>query len=127
MIRPTFTPLPGAEAFPIASARHIQMETRPAQAPKAGDDSVDVLFRLVEARGRPGGPVEGATRQGELSLDLETTIVGASHLRAIDGRGVFAAFTDAGAGSRPCVAKSAPVIAAPACPAMPCPLMPMAA
>ena len=96
MIRPTFTPLPGAEPFPIASARHIQLETRPAQAPSAGDDDVDVLFRLVEAKGRPGGPVEGATQQGELSLDLETTIIGASHLRAIDGRGVFAAFTDAG-------------------------------
>ena len=96
MIRPTFTPQAGAKPFPIASARHIQLETRPVQTPAAGTDAVDVLFRLVEAKGRPGGPVEGATRQGELSLDLETTIVGASHLRAIDGRGVFAAFTDAG-------------------------------
>ncbi|MBU4135705.1 MAG: DUF2125 domain-containing protein, partial [Alphaproteobacteria bacterium] len=56
----------------------------------------DVLFRLVDARGRPGGPVEGATRQGRLSADVEATIVGASRLRGMDSAGVFSAWTAAG-------------------------------
>ncbi len=97
MIRPTFTALPGAEPFPIASAERIQLETRPHLTDgKAATDELDMLFRLVEARGRPGGPVEGATRQGRLSADIEGTIVGASRLRGMDSAGVFAAWTAAG-------------------------------
>lgn len=97
MIRPTFTALDGAESFPIASAEHIQLETRPHLTDgEAATDELDVLFRLVDARGRPGGPVEGATRQGRLSADVEGTIVGASALRGMDSAGVFAAWTAAG-------------------------------
>lgn len=97
MIRPVFTALPGAEAFPLASAQRIQLETRPHLTDGAATtDELDVLFRLIEARGRPGGPVEGATRQGMLSLDAEAVIVGASHLRGLDSAGVFSAFTAAG-------------------------------
>jgi len=97
MIRPVFTALPGAEPFPIASAQRIQLETRPHLTDGAATtDELDVLFRLSEARGRPGGPVEGATRQGVLSLDAEAVIVGASHLRGLDSAGVFSAFTAAG-------------------------------
>ena len=97
MIRPTFTALEGAEPFPIVSAERIQLETRPHQTDgKASTDELDVLFRLVEARGRPGGPVEGATRQGMLSADVEGTIVGASRLQGMDAAGVFAAWTEAG-------------------------------
>jgi hypothetical protein len=97
MIRPTFTALEGAEPFPIASAERIQLETRPHLTDGAAStDELDVLFRLVDARGRPGGPVEGATRQGMLSADVEGTIVGASRLQGMDAAGVFAAWTEAG-------------------------------
>ena len=97
MIRPTFTPLEGAEPFPIVSAERIQLETRPHLTDGAATtDELDVLFRLIDARGRPGGPVEGATRQGMLSADVEGTIVGASRLQGMDSAGVFAAWTEAG-------------------------------
>ncbi|MDO9078422.1 MAG: DUF2125 domain-containing protein [Brevundimonas sp.] len=97
MIRPTFTPLEGAEPFPIVSAERIQLETRPHLTDgTASTDELDVLFRLIDARGRPGGPVEGATRQGMLSADVEGTIVGASRLQGMDSAGVFAAWTEAG-------------------------------
>ena len=97
MIRPTFTALEGAEPFPIVSAERIQLETRPHLTDgQASTDELDVLFRLVDARGRPGGPVEGVTRQGRLSADVETTIVSASRLRGMDAAGVFAAWTEAG-------------------------------
>lgn len=97
MIRPTFTTLEGAEPFPIVSAERIQLETRPHLTDGAAStDELDVLFRLVDARGRPGGPVESATGQGRLSADVEGTIVGASRLRGMDSAGVFAAWTAAG-------------------------------
>ncbi len=97
MIRPTFTALAGAEPFPIASAEHIQLEVRPHLTDgRAATDEMDVLFRLVEARGRPGGPVEGVTRQGRLSADIEATVVGASRLQGVDAAGVFSAWTAAG-------------------------------
>lgn len=97
MIRPTFTALAGAEPFPITSAERIQLETRPHLTDGvASTDELDVLFRLVDARGRPGGPVEGATRQGMLSADVEGTIVGAGRLQGMDSGGVFAAWTAAG-------------------------------
>jgi hypothetical protein len=97
LIRPTFTPLEGAEPFPIVSAERIQLETRPHLTDGAAStDELDVLFRLIDARGRPGGPVEGATRQGMLSADVEGTIVGASRLQGMDAAGVFAAWTGAG-------------------------------
>lgn len=97
MIRPTFTALEGADPFPIASAERIQLETRPHLTDgTASTDELDVLFRMIDARGRPGGPVEGATRQGMLSADVEGTIVGASRLQGMNAAGVFAAWTAAG-------------------------------
>lgn len=97
LIRPTFTPHPGAEEFPIASAERVQLYTRPHPA-DAGEvaDAMDVLFLLTEARGRPGGPVEGASQQGRLSLQLEGTIEQASRLTGADSAGIFAHWTDAG-------------------------------
>ncbi|HZW15226.1 MAG TPA: DUF2125 domain-containing protein [Brevundimonas sp.] len=96
LIRPTFTPLEGAEPFPIASAEHVQLEMRPHLTDGvAATDELDVLFRLIEARGRPGGPVEGATRSGQLSVEIEATIEQASRLRGIDSAGVFANWTAA--------------------------------
>ena len=97
MIRPTFTALEGAQPFPIASAERIQLETRPHLTDGlASTDELDVLFRLIDARGRPGGPVESATGQGRLSADVEGTIVGASRLQGMDSAGVFTAWTAAG-------------------------------
>ncbi|HYD26460.1 DUF2125 domain-containing protein [Brevundimonas sp.] len=97
LIRPTFTPRPGAEPFPIASAEHVQFEMRPHLTNGvAATDELDVLFRLVEARGRPGGPVEGAARSGRLSVEVEATIEKASRLSGVDSAGVFANWTAAG-------------------------------
>jgi hypothetical protein len=97
MIRPTFTAHADAEPFPIASAERIQLETRPHLTDgQPSSDEMDVLFVLTEARGRPGGPVEGATRQGRLTAQVEATIGEASQLRGMDSAGVFAAWTAAG-------------------------------
>ncbi len=97
MIRPTFTTHADAEPFPIASAERIQLETRPHLTDgQPSTDEMDVLFVLTEARGRPGGPVEGATRQGRLSAHIEGTIGEASHLQGMNSAGVFAAWTAAG-------------------------------
>lgn len=97
LIRPTFTAREGAEPFPIASAEHVQFEMRPHLTDGvAATDELDVLFRLIEARGRPGGPVEGAARSGRLSAEIEATIEQASRLRGVDSAGVFANWTAAG-------------------------------
>ena len=97
LIRPTFTAHRDAEPFPIASAERILFNLRPHLTDGlAATDEMDVAFELVEARGRPGGPVEGATRQGRLTARIETTVVNASHLSGMDSAGVFAAWTAAG-------------------------------
>ena len=97
LIRPTFTPRPGAEPFPIASAGHVQFEMRPHLTDgMASTDELDVLFALIEARGRPGGPVEGAVRSGHLSVEIEATLEQASRLRGADSAGVFSNWSAAG-------------------------------
>jgi hypothetical protein len=97
LIRPTFTSHRDAEPFPIASAERIELYTRPHAADGlASSDRMDVLFRLIDARGRPGGPVEGATRQGRLTAELEGTIEQADRLGGVDSAGVFARWTAAG-------------------------------
>lgn len=97
LIRATFTAHQNAEPFPIASAERIQLETRPHLTDGAATtDEMDVLFNLVDARGRRGGPVEGATQQGRLSLALEGTIQQASRLKGPNAAGVFANWTRAG-------------------------------
>ncbi|MDO9586950.1 MAG: DUF2125 domain-containing protein [Brevundimonas sp.] len=97
LIRPTFTAHPDAEPFPVASAERIELYTRPHQADgPSSSDRMDVLFRLIDARGRSGGPVEGATRQGRLTVELEGTIEQADRLNGIDSAGVFARWTAAG-------------------------------
>lgn len=95
LIRPVFTAHQDADPFPIASAGRIQFEARPHRA-DTNADAVDVLFNLEDARGRPGGPVEGATRQGRLTLRLESVIRRASGLSGPDASGVFSAWTAAG-------------------------------
>lgn len=97
LVRPTFTPVAGAEAFPLASAERVELYTRPHLTDgEAATDEMDFLFRLTEARGRPGGPVEGAAQQGRLSVEIEATIEQASRLRGVDSAGVFANWTEAG-------------------------------
>ena len=97
LARPTFTPVAGAEPFPLASAERIELYTRPHLTDgEAATDEMDVLFRLTEGRGRAGGPVEGATREGRLSAEVEATIEQASRLRGVDSAGVFANWTAAG-------------------------------
>lgn len=95
LIRPVFTAHEDAEPFPIASADRIQFEARPHRENEAAD-AVDVLFNLQEARGRPGGPVEGATREGRLTVRLEGVVQEASHLAGPTAAGVFSAWTEAG-------------------------------
>lgn len=96
LIRPTFTAHRDAEPFPIASAERVLLNVRPHQSEGAVADAVDVAFELADARGRPGGPVEGATRQGRLTARLEGTVQSASRLAGIDSAGVFSAWTAAG-------------------------------
>ena len=97
MIRPTFTAHRDAQPFPIASADRILLNVRPHLTNgRAATDEMDVAFELVDARGRPGGPVEGATRQGRLTARIEGTVVNASKLSGMDSAGVFAAWTASG-------------------------------
>lgn len=97
MIRPVFTAHRDAEPFPIASAERILLNVRPHLTEgRAATDGVDVAFELVDARGRPGGPVEGATRQGRLTARIEGTVLNASRLSGMDSAGVFAAWTASG-------------------------------
>lgn len=97
LARPTFTPVAGADPFPLASAERIELYTRPHLTDgEAATDEMDVLFRLTDGRGRTGGPVEGATREGRLSAEVEATIEQASRLRGMDSAGVFASWTAAG-------------------------------
>lgn len=97
LARPTFTPVAGADPFPLASAERIELYTRPHLTDgQAATDEMDVLFRLTDGRGRAGGPVEGATREGRLSAEVEATIEQASRLRGMDSAGVFASWTAAG-------------------------------
>ncbi|WP_396595177.1 DUF2125 domain-containing protein [Brevundimonas sp. R86498] len=99
LARPEFTSHEGAEVFPIARADRIEFYLRPHLAPAGTpgvDDSVDVLFRMIEAEGRPDGPVEGLAREGRLTAQIETVVEDASQLQGPDAAGVFAAWTRAG-------------------------------
>ena len=94
-----FTPLPGAEPFPIMRAERVQMYLRPHRAQPgqaAADTSVDLLFRLIDADARPGGPVEGMTQGGKLTVQLETVIERADRLNGGDPAGLFATWTRSG-------------------------------
>lgn len=99
MAKPEFTSHEGAEVFPISRAEKAELYLRPHLAPAGSpgvDTSVDVLFRLIDAEGRPGGPVEGMARNGKLTAQIETVIEDADQLQGADAAGVFAAWTRAG-------------------------------
>ncbi len=99
LARPEFTSHQGAEVFPISRAEKIEFYLRPHLAPAGSPDadtSVDVLFRLINAEGRPDGPVEGITRNGKLTAQIETVIEDADRLEGADAAGIFSAWTRAG-------------------------------
>ncbi|WP_372707647.1 DUF2125 domain-containing protein [Brevundimonas sp.] len=97
LIAPTFAARPGAEAFPIASAELIELYARPHLTDgAAATDQMDVLFRLMDARGRPGGPVEGASGQGRLTAEVEATLDRASRLSGADTAGMLSNWSEAG-------------------------------
>lgn len=96
-VEPVFTAHLDAEPFPIASAGLIELYTRPHLTDgAAATDEMDVLFRLIDARGRRNGPVEAATQQGQLTAEVEATVARASRLSGMNAAGVFASWTAAG-------------------------------
>jgi hypothetical protein len=106
LAQPRFTPLPGAEPFPITSAERFEIYLRPhagreggpAVAQPAGDpaDAADVLVRLIEAQGREGGPVAAVTRGGALTVQGEAVVARARDLSGPDVAGVTAAWARGG-------------------------------
>ncbi|AYG94895.1 DUF2125 domain-containing protein [Brevundimonas naejangsanensis] len=96
--KPVFTALPGAEPFPLKQAGLVQFYMRPhLVGSDTPTDDVDVLFRLVDAEGRPGGPVEGFAQSGKLNAQIEAVIEKASALRrGADAHGLLSAWTAAG-------------------------------
>ncbi len=80
--QPVFTPAEGAEPFPLANAELIQLYMRPhlTSSTTPGDD-VDIMFRLIQAHGREGGPVQGFAQNGELTLQVEAVVEKSSALR----------------------------------------------
>lgn len=95
--QPVFTPHPGAEPFPILRAGQLQIEARPHLVDgAAASEDVDVLFRLTDARARPGSLLDGLAVQGPVGGWIETTIAGADHLRGRAILGDLEAWADAG-------------------------------
>lgn len=104
LIRPTFAAAPGAEPFPLAKAEQVQIYMRPHLAPAGtpgADTGVDVLLHLIDAEGRPGGPVQAFAQNGKLTAQIETVIERADRIRGADAAGIFAAWSrDGGRFSR---------------------------
>ena len=110
LANPIFTAHDDAEEFPISRAGRIELYFRPHLGPAQGEaiqttaaaglapgpDSVDVLFRLIDAEGRSGGPVEGMAQNGRLTAQIETVVSDASRLKGSDAAGPFAAWSQAG-------------------------------
>jgi len=99
LAQPVFTPQPGAEAFPISSAKGIEFYLRPHLGPSTRpgiENEVDILFRLIEARGRSDGPVEGMTQNGVLTAQVEAVVEHADRLSGPDAAGVLSAWSRAG-------------------------------
>lgn len=104
MANARFTAHRDAEPFPISTASRIELYVRPTEPVAAdtvvtdgeADDSLRVLFRLIDAEGRSGGPVEGMARNGRMTLQIEGVVEDASRLSGADTAGIFAAWTEAG-------------------------------
>lgn len=99
LAQPVFTPQAGAEAFPISRAKGIEFYMRPHIGPATQpgiEDNVDVLFRLIEAHGRSGGPVEGMAQSGVLTAQVEAVVEHADRLAGPDAAGVLSAWSREG-------------------------------
>ncbi|MEG1451182.1 DUF2125 domain-containing protein [Brevundimonas sp.] len=97
-VKPRFTAIGEAAPFPLADAALIQLYMRPhiTARTEAGDD-VDILVRLIEAKGREGGPVQGFTQNDQLTLQVEAVVEKASALRQPSTpAGLLSAWTAAG-------------------------------
>jgi hypothetical protein len=102
IVEARFTPLPGSEPFPLASAARLEVYVRPNAGLEGGPgvaqpaddpiDAADVLVRLIEARGRPGGPIAALTRNGLLTVQGEAVITRARDLSGQDVAGLTAAW-----------------------------------
>lgn len=97
--KPVFAVPFGAEPFPISKAEKVEFYLRPHRViagTEGSEGGIDVLFRLIDAEGRQGGPVQGMTNNGKLTAQIETVIEDADRLSGQDAAGVFAAWTRAG-------------------------------
>ena len=96
LAEPAFAARAGAEPFPLASAGKVELYLRPHLAPAGSpgaDDSVDVLFRLLDGVGRPGGPIEGLAQKGRLTIQAETVVARADRIRGGDAAGMLSAWS----------------------------------
>ena len=96
LVEPTFAARTGAEPFPLAGAGKVELYLRPHLAPArapGADDSVDLLFRLLDGVGRPVGPDEGLAHNGPLTIQAETVIARADRIRGADAAGVLSAWS----------------------------------
>ena len=107
VLEPVFTAHPGAEPFPLARAERIEFYLRPGRAREATGEvvqtalpasrrNVDVLFRLIDATGRDGGPVDFMSRDGLFSLQAETVVENFQGLSGPDAPTLLAAWTASG-------------------------------
>ena len=107
VLEPAFTAHPGAEPFPLARAERIELYLRPGQpretegetvqtALPASQRNVDVLFRLIDATGRDGGPIDFMGRGGLFSLQAETVVENFQGLSGPDASSLLAAWTASG-------------------------------
>ena len=97
LVNPVFTAHPDSEPFPVARAARFEFYARPhVVGDQATTDDLDVMARLLDARGRPDGAVEGFAQQGQLTVEIEAVIGKASTLSGGDPAGVFAAWTRSG-------------------------------
>ena len=98
LAEPVFTAHPGSEPFPFASAGAVLFEMRPTpvnvHAPQAPGEA-GVLFRLLDARGRPDGPIDHLSGGAPFTLQAEAVVAYGGALRGA-GPAMLAAWRDAG-------------------------------
>lgn len=98
LVEPRFTPAETAQPFALSGAKLIQLYMRPhVGAGQVNSPDVDVLFRLVEAQGREGGPLQAFAQSGHVTLQVEAVVQNASALRqSANARGLLAGWSAAG-------------------------------
>ncbi|MEH6664925.1 MAG: DUF2125 domain-containing protein [Brevundimonas sp.] len=107
VLQPVFTAHADAEPFPLERAERIELYLRPGRPRAASGEvvqtalpaarrNVDVLFRLIDAQGREGGPVDFMSRGGLFSLQAETVVENFQGLSGPDASSLLAAWTASG-------------------------------